>query len=104
MNADSNWWDDFRAKMPVIEKWAYFDHAGVAPLPGPTADVVGEFARDNAANGVANWTRWRTTVETARNLGAKLIGAEADEIAVIHNTTGGISFLAGGFPCVAGAA
>jgi cysteine desulfurase/selenocysteine lyase len=98
MNADSNWWDDFRAKMPVIEKWAYFDHAGVAPLPGPTADVLVEFARDNAANGVANWSRWRTTVETARELGAKLIEAEADEIAVIHNTTEGINFIAEGFP------
>jgi selenocysteine lyase/cysteine desulfurase len=93
-----NWWDDFRAKMPVVEKWAYFDHAGVAPLPGPAADVLVEFARDNAASGVANWTRWRATVETARGLGAKLIGAEPDEIAVIHNTTEGINFVADGFP------
>lgn len=98
MNPAQNWWDDFRTKMPVVEKWAYFDHAGVAPLPGPTADVLIEFARDSAANGVANWTRWRTTVETARQLGAKLIGAETDEIAVIHNTTEGINFIAEGFP------
>ncbi|HEV7999307.1 MAG TPA: aminotransferase class V-fold PLP-dependent enzyme [Planctomycetaceae bacterium] len=98
MNAAQNWWDDFRGKMPVVEKWAYFDHAGVAPLPGPTAEVLIDFARDNAANGVANWTRWRTTVETARQLGAKLIGSETDEIAVIHNTTEGINFIAEGFP------
>jgi cysteine desulfurase / selenocysteine lyase len=98
MCAAQTWSDDFRAKMPVVGKWAYFDHAGVAPLPGPTADVLIEFARDNAANGVANWNRWRTTVETARGLGAKLVGAEADEIAVIHNTTEGINFVAEGFP------
>jgi cysteine desulfurase/selenocysteine lyase len=98
MNQAQNWWDDFRAKMPVAEKWAYFDHAGVGPLPGPTADVLIEFARDNATNGVANWTRWRTTVEMARQLGAKLIGAQTDEIAVIHNTTEGINFIAEGFP------
>jgi cysteine desulfurase / selenocysteine lyase len=102
MNATQDWWDDLRAKMPVVEKWAYFDHAGVAPLPGPTADVLIEFARDNAANGVANWNRWRTTVETARGLGAKLIGADPDEIAVIHNTTEGINFIAEGFPWHAG--
>jgi cysteine desulfurase / selenocysteine lyase len=102
MNAAQNWWDDFRAQMPVVEKWAYFDHAGVAPLPGPTAEVLIEFARDNAANGVANWTRWRATVETARQLGAKLIGSETDEIAVIHNTTEGINFIAEGFPWQAG--
>jgi cysteine desulfurase / selenocysteine lyase len=97
-----NLWDDFRAKMPVVEKWAYFDHAGVAPLPGPTADVLIEFARDNAANGVANWNRWRATVETARELGAKLVGAEPDEIAVVHNTTEGINFIAEGFPWQSG--
>jgi selenocysteine lyase/cysteine desulfurase len=84
--------------MPVAEKWAYFDHAGVAPLPGPTAEVLVEFARDNAVNGVAYWNRWRATVETARELGAKLIGAETDEIAVVHNTTEGINFIAEGFP------
>lgn len=96
------WWEDFRAQMPVVEKWAYFDHAGVAPLPRPTADVLIEFARDNAANGVAYWNRWRGTVETARELGARLIGAEPAEVAVIHNTTEGINFVAEGFPWKAG--
>ena len=84
--------------MPVVAKWAYFDHAGVAPLPLPTADVLIEFARDNAANGVADWNRWRSTVETARQLGARLLGAETDEIAVVHNTTEGINAVAEGFP------
>jgi cysteine desulfurase / selenocysteine lyase len=98
----SPWWEQFREQMPVVQKWAYFDHAGVGPLPGPTADVLIEFARDNAANGVADWTRWRTTVETARQLGAKLIGAQNDEVAIIHNTTEGISAVAEGFPWRAG--
>ena len=68
------------------------------PLPLPTADVLIEFARDNAANGVADWNRWRSTVETARQLGARLLGAETDEIAVVHNTTEGINAVAEGFP------
>jgi cysteine desulfurase / selenocysteine lyase len=98
MNNMAPWWDELRAQMPVTKKWAYFDHAGVSPLPGPTAEVLIEFARDNAANGVADWPRWRATVETARQLGARLIGAENDEIAVVHNTTEGISAIAEGFP------
>ena len=60
--------------MPVVKKWAYFDHAGVAPLPSPTVDVLIEFARANAANGVADWNRWRATVEKARQLGANYWG------------------------------
>jgi selenocysteine lyase/cysteine desulfurase len=98
MNDARPWWEEFRAQMPVVAKWAYFDHAGVAPLPRPTADVLIEFARDNAANGVADWPRWRTTVETVRQLGARLLGANTDEIAVIHNTTEGINAVAEGFP------
>ena len=94
----SPWWEKLREQMPVVKKWAYFDHAGVGPLPGPTADVLIEFARDNAANGVADWVRWRTTVETARQLGARLIGADTNEIAIIHNTTEGINAVAEGFP------
>ena len=27
-------WEELRAAMPVTEKWAYFDHAAVAPLSG----------------------------------------------------------------------
>jgi cysteine desulfurase / selenocysteine lyase len=98
MNDARPWWDEFRAQMPVVAKWAYFDHAGVSPLPSPTADVLIEFARDNAANGVADWNRWRTTVETARQLGARLLRADEAEIALVHNTTEGINAVAEGFP------
>jgi selenocysteine lyase/cysteine desulfurase len=98
MNDARPWWDEFRAQMPVTAKWAYFDHAGVSPLPSPTADVLIEFARDNAANGVADWNRWRTTVETARQLGARLLRADEAEIALVHNTTEGINAVAEGFP------
>jgi cysteine desulfurase / selenocysteine lyase len=102
MSGERTWWEEFRAKMPVVESWAYFDHAGVSPLPSPTADVLVEFARDSAANGVAGWNRWRTTVETARELGARLIGAETNEVAIVHNTTEGINAVAEGFPWQAG--
>jgi cysteine desulfurase/selenocysteine lyase len=98
MNDARPWWDEFRAQMPVVAKWAYFDHAGVSPLPSPTADVLIEFARDNAANGVADWNHWRTTVETARQLGARLLRADEEEIALVHNTTEGINAVAEGFP------
>jgi selenocysteine lyase/cysteine desulfurase len=98
MTSAAPWWDALRAQMPVVEKWAYFDHAGVAPLPQPTARVLEEFVRDNAANGVVNWNRWRSTVETVRDLGARLIGADTEEIAVVHNTTEGIGLVAEGFP------
>jgi selenocysteine lyase/cysteine desulfurase len=91
-------WTAFRQRMPAAANWAYFDHAGVAPLSGPAADVLHEWTTDAAANGVANWTRWRDEVEQCRHLGAELLGAQGGEVALIRNTTEGIGLIAEGFP------
>ena len=93
---------ELRRQMPVTEKWAYFDHAAVAPLPEPARKAMADQIADQAANGDVNWPQWRKNVERLRRLGADLIGADADEIAVIRNTTEGIGLVADGFPWKAG--
>jgi len=98
MSANDSPWNDLRAQMPVTASWAYFDHAGVSPLPAPVQRAVNEWAADMAAHGAVHWNRWRQNVEQARALGARLLHAETDEIAVIHNTTEGVSLVAEGFP------
>jgi selenocysteine lyase/cysteine desulfurase len=98
MTSDLTTWSDFRALMPVAQTWAYFDHAGVSPLPAPVRQAVNEWAADMAAHGAVHWNRWRQNVETVRDLGAKLLGAHTSEVAVIHNTTEGINLVAEGFP------
>ena len=89
---------ELRSLMPVATNWAYFDHAAVAPLPEPTRRAMAEQVADVAANGDVNWLRWRKNVERVRDLGATLIGADRDEIAVVRNTTEGIGLVAEGFP------
>lgn len=84
--------------MPVTRKWAYFDHAAVAPLPEPSRKAMAEQIADQAENGDVNWPEWRKNVERVRKLGAELIGAHADEVAVVRNTTEGIGLVAEGFP------
>lgn len=44
------------------------------------------------------WPQWNSQVGDLRNLAAGLLGAHAEEIALIHNTTEGISLVAEGFP------
>jgi selenocysteine lyase/cysteine desulfurase len=95
-------WSDFRRQMPVAERWAYFDHAAVAPLPAVTRDVVVEWAEDLATNGDVHWPRWRERLEGTRRLAAQLIWAEPEEIALIRNTTEGVNLVAEGFPWQAG--
>ena len=99
---DSGPWDVFRRQMPVSRKWAYFDHAAVAPLPAPAQVALTEWARDAAENGYVSGGRWERQVEQLRELSARLVGAEADEIALVRNTTEGINLVAEGFPWRAG--
>lgn len=92
------WWEEFRGEMPIVERWAYFDHAAVAPMTRSAQEAMIEFARDMAENGEAHWSRWRKRVEEVRRLGAELLGCDRNEIAVVRNTTEGINFVAEGFP------
>ncbi len=92
-------WDALRLReFPVAERWAYFDHAAVSPLPRRSADALREWADDVERNGVVHWPNWGRKVEGARAACAHLIHAEVDEIAFINNTTQGIGLIAEGFP------
>jgi len=95
-------WDEFRRRMPVTRKWAYFDHAAVAPLPGPTRTALADWAADATENGDISCPAWSRQLEELRALSARLIGAEPDEIALVRNTTEGINLVAEGFPWRAG--
>ena len=46
-------WTAFRTEMPATRKWAYFDHAAVAPLSGPARRAIAAWNEDAAANGDA---------------------------------------------------
>src|SRR5690606_8569790 len=94
---NTNWWRQIRQQMPVVRKWAYFDHAAVAPLPEPARVAVHEWADHFTENGVIDWNRWRQKIERLRELAAMRLRADQSEIALIRNTTEGISLVAEGF-------
>jgi selenocysteine lyase/cysteine desulfurase len=91
-------WDEFRGQMPVAERWAYFDHAAVAPLSAPARDALAVWAAEAAAEGDSVYPRWRHRVEAIRHNVAKLLNASAAEVALLHSTTAGINLVAEGFP------
>lgn len=91
-------WESFRLQVPVAEKWAYFDHAAVSPLPGPTRDAIVAWAQNAAAEGDTVWPEWSRQVGQLRSLSAHLLGAELEEIALVRNTTEGITLVAEGYP------
>ncbi|NQU37589.1 MAG: hypothetical protein HQ526_08370 [Actinobacteria bacterium] len=42
---ESSPWEEFRRHMPVAARWAYFDHAAVAPLPASAQKALLRWAR-----------------------------------------------------------
>ena len=83
--------------MPIAGRWAYFDHAAVAPLPEPSRLAMHGQISDQAEHGDVHWPAWRKNVERVRRLGAELMGAAANEVALVRNTTEGIGLVAEGF-------
>ncbi len=91
-------WTALREQMPVVRRWAFFDHAAVAPLTEAARQAFHHYAADLAENGSVNEPRWIERLTAVRRLCGQLLGADAQDIAFIKNTSEGIAFVAEGFP------
>src|SRR5262245_49823302 len=92
-------WDGLRAvEFPVTRRWAYLDHAAVAPLPRRSGDTLRDWAEEQENHGVVHWPAWEAKVEALRDRIARWIGAGRDAIAFVGSTTQGIGLVAEGFP------
>jgi cysteine desulfurase/selenocysteine lyase len=92
----------FRAAMPITARAAYFDHAAVAPLPSPSRDAVRRWLDEATEKGDPVWTTWANRMEEVRRTAAALVNAQPSEIALVPNTTTGISLVAEGYPWQSG--
>ncbi len=94
--------DRLRVLMPAAQRLAYFDHAAMAPLPRPTAEAFEKWLKEAVEIGGPAWGAWVRSVERMRATAARMIGAHSDEIALVENTTAGISLVAEGLDWKAG--
>ena len=92
-------WAALRQNFPVTRRWAYFDHAAVAPLSAPAQRALAEYAADLAENGDVREPAWNRRVEEVRRLAARLVNAaDPHDVAFVKNTSEGIGLVAEGFP------
>jgi selenocysteine lyase/cysteine desulfurase len=84
--------------MPIARRFAYFDHAAVAPLPERTARAIARFAEQASLEGDTVWPAWNKRVEETRLLAARLLNAQPAEIALVHSTSEGLGLVAEGYP------
>jgi selenocysteine lyase/cysteine desulfurase len=96
-------WAAFREHFPIVRKWAFLDHAAVAPLPDVAVSALGEYAASLADNGVVAVREWLACIANARKLAAQIINSpHPDDVFFIPSTTHGIGVVAEGFPWQAG--
>ncbi len=95
----SLWRDEF----PLTKNTIYLNHAGVAPWPRRAAEAVKAFAEHNVHHGASNYSHWLETERRLREQLRQLINAPAsDDIALLKNTSEGLSFVANGIAWSAG--
>jgi cysteine desulfurase / selenocysteine lyase len=89
-------WRQYRDEFPVTRNLIYLNHAAVSPLPRRCAAAMQALAQDASDFGSLHYDRWMDAYEAVRVAAAQLIGAQRDEIALMKNTSEGISTVARG--------
>ena len=88
-------WNCLRDEFPITRNYNFQNHAGVSPICRRAADAVREYLRLCQESSHVG-TGFYQHAERVRRLAAELIGAKADEVTFIKNTSEGINFVANG--------
>lgn len=88
--------DSLRALFPVTERANYLNHAAVSPPPRPTIRAIQSYLADVSQNGSTNFRDWLVMKESTREKLARLLGARAEQVAFVRNTSDGLSTIANG--------
>src|SRR5260370_30660172 len=91
-------WEKLREEFPITRRWAFFDHAAVAPITARAQKALADWAADMADNGEVQEHLRAKRVEQVRGLTGQLLDADPLDIAFVKNTSEGIGMVAEGFP------
>jgi selenocysteine lyase/cysteine desulfurase len=92
----------YREEFPVTKELIYLNHAAVAPLCRRAAEAIRWLADDACQFGSLHYDKWMDSYAGVRKAAARLINGSPDEIAIVKNTSEGISIVAAGLDWKAG--
>jgi selenocysteine lyase/cysteine desulfurase len=95
-------WASWRAEFPSATRITHFNHAGVSPISQRVAAATRVFADQALLLDAAVQRAWEVRTDEIRGACGRLIGARADEIAFVKNTSEGLSLVAAGLDWRAG--
>lgn len=94
---DEAYWQAIRAQFPFDPGLSYLNNGGLGAPPQPVVDAVVNGYRRLSANPSINEGELEDYIyDTVRPGLAKLVGADADEIALTRNATEGLNLIANG--------
>jgi cysteine desulfurase/selenocysteine lyase len=96
VKSENELWRQYADLFPVRQRLIYLNHAAVAPLCRPAAEAMQQLAADAMGFGCLHYEKWLVTYEELRKSAARLLGADKSEIALMKNTSEGISTIAMG--------
>src|SRR5271163_2732936 len=91
-----------RTEFPITRRWAFFDHAAVAPLSLRAQKAMHDWAADLTENGDVYLGGWKKRVEEVRGLFGRLLNCDPLDVAFVKNTSEGVGIIAEGYPWEAG--
>jgi len=86
-----------RELFPVTQNLIYFNHAAVGSLSLRAYEAMERHARDQRDRGALHWREWYAEYDRLRASAGRLIGVQPNEIAILKNTSEGLSFVAEGY-------
>ena len=87
-------WDDLRKDFPGTKDRVYLNAAAASLTPKWIREAVARYQQELEDRGDDHWDLWLAQMEVVRERVARFIGAQADEIAFVTNTSEGMNILA----------
>jgi selenocysteine lyase/cysteine desulfurase len=98
-----DYWRLVQSQFRLEPGLVYLNNASLGPSPASVADATEAFRRKlDAFPSRFMWGGWSQEFETVRSKAGALLGASAEEIALIHNTTEGMNLVAFSLDLTAG--
>ena len=90
MNAPS--WESVRSLFPVLKVWTHLNSAAFGPLPTTAVDAMNRQFSAHGENASLDFMNWFDRLDRVRAKIARLIGAEAPDIAFCPSAGAGLSW------------
>lgn len=87
-------WDDLRKDFPGLKNRVYLNAAAASLTPRWVREEVERYLQEMEQNGDEHWDLWLAQAEVVRERVARFIGAQADEVAFVTNSSEGMNILA----------